>query len=386
MVKGGLSTEHGHQVYDELYDKWQVLDVVTNKIASLVKQGESGRALFYMNTEYAAISAELLSLLDQLIVCIERETDNTIAEIQTSAVRNLRLFVGVIAVCIIVGFFIGFPAGRSIAVPVRELAVLAPRVAAGDLTIDVHSEAADEMGVLARAFGDMVTNLRNIVSDSSSMARDVAAASEELAAGSGEVSSAAQQISISASQVAQGVHDESEHARRGVELADEMHESINRLAEDSGEQETHVEENSKVVAYMIASLTEVGEELRVTSEASMENARVANEGITAVNQVIGGVERIKETTDDVVKRIEELDGYSQEIGKILEVIGDIANQTNLLALNAAIEAARAGEHGRGFAVVADEVRKLAESSATETKTIAELVTRVSEAPAGSVEA
>lgn len=307
---------------------------------------------------------------------------------QVLAARKKQISAAVLSavVGVILAGAIAFALAKSIAVPVKDTVAMLKDISQGegDLTQRLEVLTTDEIGHLAEHFNVFADKLQGIIGKISITANEVATASEELAAGSGEVSKAAQQIAASTVQVAQGAQDESEHARRSVELADRMNESINKLAEDAGQQESHIEETFEVVASMISSLAETGEGLRVTSEASADNARMAGEGIENVNQVIEGIERVKETTDDVVERIEELDAYSQEIGKILEVIGDIADQTNLLALNAAIEAARAGEHGRGFAVVADEVRKLAESSAAETKAIAELVMRVREATAGSV--
>ena len=116
------------------------------------------------------------------------------------------------------------------------------------------------------------------------------------------------------------------------------------------------------------------------------NSRLARRGSESVDAVSARIDEIVSATQDVEGRIRELEGHSHEIGRILEVIRDIADQTNLLALNAAIEAARAGEHGRGFAVVADEVRKLAERSSAETKAIGALVQSIVESTGSAVRA
>jgi len=150
-------------------------------------------------------------------------------------------------------------------------------------------------------------------------------------------------------------------------------QTAEQLAEATAEQSKQIEEASQAILQMAASIEEISGNAERSSDVARHSVDVAHKGGDAVRRTIEGMNTIRETIQDTAKRIKRLGESSQEIGNIIELINDIADQTNILALNASIQASMAGEAGRGFAVVADEVQRLAERSANATKQIEVLV-------------
>ena len=234
---------------------------------------------------------------------------------------------------------------RTVDRPLRRLTEAAERFGAGDLRRVQLGRMPTELEVLARAMDSMAAKLRGLVvsvvgeaSQIGNSATDFSAMSEQLAASSGEISTAMVKVASSAEQQV-----------KGMERADALLLSLRLIAD------TNAAASAKVL--------ELGE--RIRELAARNQADVAEAGRTLLD--------IREVVGTSARQVQELTRLSEPITDFIDLIRQISSQTNLLALNAAIEAARAGEHGRGFAVVAEEVRRLADSSATAAEEVAKTV-------------
>lgn len=234
---------------------------------------------------------------------------------------------------------------RSVLQPLAQMGAISREIAQGngDLTKRVPADGSDEIALLGTYFNEFIAKLQGMIKKVAHVTDKVASASVELSATAEEISKGTDSLTSRAAQTAAAV--------------EEMNATVGQVAHNSGK---------------AASLAQ-------------DTVATAKDGGTVVANTISGMEQLSEAVANSATIIAALGKSSDQIGEIVRTIEDIADQTNLLALNAAIEAARAGEQGRGFAVVADEVRKLAERTTKATKEIGDMIRRIQQDTRGAVD-
>ncbi|KUF31175.1 MULTISPECIES: methyl-accepting chemotaxis protein [unclassified Lysinibacillus] len=261
----------------------------------------------------------------------------------------LKLTIIVIAIAVIVGIFVIWQYASSMAKPINRVAQAMEQFAQGDLSQDsISIRSKDEIGKLANAMNQMQQKLKGMIHNIAQASDLINTSSKELTQSANEVNMGAEQVAITMHELASGAEGQAHHSNELTSLMERFTADL----QETNQHGAHIHQSSVEVL----ALTNEGSQLMTSSNSQMV--------------------KIDSIVQNAVEKVKNLDAQAQEISKLVVVIKDIADQTNLLALNAAIEAARAGEQGKGFAVVADEVRKLAEQVAFSVNDITSIVTNI----------
>lgn len=331
-----LVTEKGKKLFTTIQEHETEFRAIADREIQLRRAGKiKDAADVAFSPHTAEVRADIRKALTDLIELEDSLLQDALKQ-EEEIKSSTGTMIGLLSLIgVIVGIAIAIMTTRSISAGISRMVALIQEVASNNLSVeDMKITSADEIGKAGASLNHMKNRLCEMIESIAGTAEHVASASEE--------------ISSSATQQAQGSETQKDQATQVATAMQEMSSTVAQVSENSSK----------------------------AAEAARQAAETARHGGSVVDDTLNKMKSISQSVRETARKMEELGKSSDQIGRIIGVIDDIADQTNLLALNAAIEAARAGEQGRGFAVVADEVRKLAERTTTATKEIAQMIKNI----------
>ena len=334
---------------DEMLGYWDSFKKSMPAVMTAVQQGGTQAGIDEYNRKGKDDTVKLRDSLNSLTNITKEEAKACNEAVAESGRSSMMVMLITTIVCVLLLLAFSYKLTNSIRGALNIMVHVCDKLSSGNFVVHTEpSQRKDELGDLQRALYDMTLKIGDLL-------KEVSKTTEQMAAASQQLNSSSMESANAATSVAQSVAD---------------------AAAVVVQQQTAVTNGTDSVASISQSVKSISQETEEVSQEADQAAKKAEAGNLVVEKSVNQIHSVEEKVRTTAQLVDELGARSQEIGAIVDTISDLAGQTNLLALNAAIEAARAGEQGRGFAVVAEEVRKLAEQSATAAQQIADLIGRI----------